>query len=64
MFHSVLPGLEKHPKLHVAEASFQEGKAEKSPLIVCGRIPWFDALTRVILSEANADAIEAMKKFL
>lgn len=35
LFHSSLPGLEKkeRPRLHVAEASIEEGKAQKSPLI-------------------------------
>lgn len=33
LFHSLLPGLEKRPRLHVAGASIKEGKAEKRPLI-------------------------------
>ncbi len=42
LFHSFLPGLE----LHEAGAHFQEGKAQKSPLVVCfyQRIPQFDTL--------------------
>lgn len=44
LFHSFFARTGKNPKLHVAGANFQEGKAQKNPLVVCfyQRIPQFD----------------------
>lgn len=56
LFHSFFARTGKNPEQHVAGADCQEGKAQKSPLVVCfyQRIPQFDTSWK---NEANTDHI-------